>query len=459
MSGSDSGSSAPSSAPSSSLLTMPIRQAIWSLAWPTIVMGWLRSSYFLANSFWVSSMGRDALAAIGGCAFATWIAYSLMEIAATGVYSEVAQATGAGDRGRVQRALGHGLLLATGVGLLVTLLLWYGRGIYLEMLGVTDPTVRALGLEYLGYTAIGSIAVTWFTTLTSAFRGLGNARAPLWMYGLTLLLNVAIDPLMIYGGLGWKGMGIGGAALATVLAHGVGVVTSALLLRREGYWPTLGRIELPWLGRIAAIGLPVAVSGAGFSFVYVLLGREISRYGSDALAAVGLGHRIESLIYLACVGFQVAGTTLVGQWVGAGDLEQAAQAARAVRREMVRVVLVASVLVMGLAPQLVGIFSPEPEVVRLGSWYLWMTGSVAVLMGLEALYEGAFAGVGKTMAPLLIAFPLTALRIPLAHVLAVWVGWGAVGVWVAIALSTLSKGLLMMYWFERGGWRRVLPSR
>jgi putative MATE family efflux protein len=441
-----------------SLLVLPERRAIWMLAWPTIVLGLLRSGYFLANSFWVAGMGKDALAAIGGAAFAVWTTFSLTELGATGVYSQVAQAVGAGDLLRARRALGHGLVLAGLLGIVLAALLFFGRNAYFDLLNMPDGDARTLGLRFLAITALGAPASTLLTTLTAAFRGVGNTRLPMWIYATTLLSNVIIDPVLIYGVGPIPGMGIGGAALATMLANAVGVLLCWKGLTRLGYAPRIDQLELGWLGRIATIGLPIAISGLGFDTVYMFLAREINRFGPAALAAVGLGHRIESLGFQACIGFQVAATTLVGQWMGAGQPHRAEQAAREVRRHMLRVLLPISAVVAVFAPWFIAPFSSDPEVLAYGTGYLRLNGAVMGLMGLEILYEGAFSGTGKTLPALLIAFPLTAARIPASHLLAVNAGLGATGIWLVIALSTTVKGLLMNGWFARGGWKDRLTT-
>ncbi len=439
---------------SPSILTVSMKKAVWTLAWPTIVLGLLRSGYFLVNAFWVAGMGREALAAIGGAAFAIWTVYALTELSATGVYSLVAQSVGAHEPARARRVLGHGLVLALLVGLAVGVLLYLSRGLYFTLLGESNEDVRRLGMAYLGISAFGTVPLVLFNTLTSAFRAIGDARTPMWIFGVTLLFNVVVDPVLIYGMGEWPGMGIGGAALATALASLLGAVLSLRGLIRSGYRPSFGGIDPSRLLEIASIGLPIAASGTGFDLVYVFLGREINRFGPAAMAAVGLGHRIESLGYLASIGFQVAATTLVGQWVGAGHPERAAEAARHVQREMLRLLLPVSLFVIVFAPLLIRPFSGDPEVLSYGAWYLRINGMVMCLMGLEVMYEGAFAGAGRTLPALLIAFPLTAIRIPLSYLLAVTFGMGPVGIWCAIALSTAIKGILMKLWFGRGGWRR-----
>lgn len=438
-----------------SLLEQSPARACWSLAWPTILLGFLRSGYALANAFWVSELGSAALAAIGGCAFASWILYALMDLVAVGVYSQVAQAVGAGERLKARRLLGLGICLAVGLGFLLTVLVYQSADAYLRALGLVSPEAYAAGRAYLEASALGCVPITLFTVLTATFRAMGNARAPLWMYALTLLLNVGIDPWWIYGGLGFGGLGVAGAAVATALSHVVGVGLSLFLLARADFWPRAEGISLGWIPQLLRIGAPIAASGAGFSLVYVFLGREINRYGPEAMAGVGLGHRIESLVFLICLGFQVAATTLVGQWVGAGQPEKAAAAAREVRRQLMLVIGPASLLLIFLAVPLLRLFTHDPAVLEVGRWYLYLTGAVAIFMGFEVMYEGAFSGTGKTLAPLLIAFPLTAARVPLAMLLGDWTSWGVVSVFVAIACSTLLKGLLMWATFERGGWKRV----
>lgn len=441
-----------------SLLEQSAARACWSLAWPTILLGFLRSGYFLANSFWVSNLGSSALAAIGGCAFASWILYALMDLVAVGVYARVAQAVGAGDRLQARRLLGLGLCMAVGLGLLLSWGVWASADLYLRTQGLVAPEAYAAARAYLEASAWGCLPITLFNLLAASFRAMGNARAPLWMYGLTLVLNAVIDPWLIYGGGGFEGMGVAGAAVATAISHVLGVLLSLWLLARADFLPVWGGLRWHWVPNILSIGAPIAASGAGFSLVYVFLGREINRYGPEAMAGVGLGHRLESLVFLICLGFQVAATTLVGQWVGAGQPERAAAAAREIRRQLILVIGPASILLMVLAVPLLSLFTTDPAVLEVGRFYVYLTGSVAILMGFEVMYEGAFSGTGKTLVPLLIAFPLTAARVPVAIWLGSWTTWGVVNVFVAIACSTFLKGLLMWFFFERGGWRRPLAS-
>ncbi len=190
----------------------------------------------------------------------------------------------------------------------------------------------------------------------------------------------------------------------------------------------------------------------GFSLVYVALGRTIASFGELHLAAMGVGHRLESFTYLAAVGLQVAAATLVGQHLGAGDPEGAHRALVVVRRTSDAAMVGGLVVARLLAEPLYRALGAEAGTVEAGAAYLRAQAAVWVFMGWECVHEGAFTGAARTAIPAWIVGLGTLLRLPLAWALATRLGLGIDGVWLAIAASTFAKGVAL-----RVAWSRLRP--
>jgi len=155
------------------------------------------------------------------------------------------------------------------------------------------------------------------------------------------------------------------------------------------------------------------------------------------------------------MGFSTAAATLVGQYLGAGDPDRAARAAWATTGISAAFLGVIVLIFLVFAPQLIGIFSDDPEVIAQGALYLRIVAVFEVAMAPELVLEGAFSGAGNSMPPMLVGVPLTAVRVPLAHLLCRTFGWGAAGIWWAISVTTLLKGAALMAWFAAGRWKHT----
>lgn len=421
-----------------------------------VAMGLLKTTYFLTDSVWLGMLGDDALAAAGGAAFGWWMLLLVGEIAGTGTHALVAQAIGGNHSSRVGSLAAQGAWVALFTAILVQACHPLVP-LYFDLLGFGPESAEAvLGRSYLGVSLWGALAFTLHGALGGVYRGTGDTRTILWITAVTVAANVVLDPLMIWGIGGAGGMGMDGAAWATVAANVLGAALAWLWLNRE----QRPHQELPkteTVLRMVEIGLPNSARGIAFSMIYVILGRMITPYGAHQMAALGVGHRIESIPYLTSVGFEVGAATLVGQYVGAGDLQGARRAQRSAVAWCVGLIVPSAVGLYFGAEWLFSWFANSPQTIAAGASYLRIQSAVFVFMALECVYQGGFTGVGRTVPAFWIGATGTAMRIPLAAGLAWGLGWGVEGIWWAIALSTLTKGLAMAFWFERSGLRA--PSR
>jgi len=444
---------------SARLVDLSPGRAVWQVAWPMAALGVLRAGFHLTDSFFVGRLGPEALAALGGSAFGWWVIVLACDLPAVGAHARVARHEGAGDRARIGETLAQGLWV--GLGLAALLALAYPlRGLYFELLGFArGSSEHALGSEYLGAALLGASTLAASAVIGAAFRGLGQTRTALAITAFALVVNAALDPLLIWGIGPFPRLGVGGAAWATAIANAFAAGLALWLLSGRGVRLRVHRPVRGELTAIATIGLPVTASGIGFAICYVVLGRAITSFGSEQMGALGVGHRLEGLAYLVCLAFGVGAATMVGQHLGAGDPLRARESARAAARSASLIMVPVTVALFVLARPLFGLFTDDPATVDAGVLYLRIQVAVLVFMALEEVYLGAFAGAGDTLAASAITFFFTAARIPVAWWLAYDAGLGVAGVWLAIAASTAIKGALLWAWWRRGRWQPAVPER
>ena len=418
-----------------------------------VAVGLIKSCYFLADSYWVGKLGERPLAAIGGAAFAWWMIYLACDLPAVGTQALVARNEGAGNRSRSTVTLGQGLWGTLAVAAFLAAVCFPVRGAYFDLLGFAQGSEELkLGLDYLGPCLLGAVTLGTHSVLGAVFQGIGDTRTALGIAAITLLVNAGLDPLLIWGSGPLPGLGIAGAAWATVVSNALGAVLGVALLARRGIPVRFALPSARILRLIGRIGGPVTASGIGFSMVYVLLGRFINDFGTEHMAGLGVGHRLESIGYLLSVGFSVGAATMVGQNLGAGRVEGASRSAHSAALLCSATMLP---IVAGLylfAEPLMGAFTDDPETVAAGVLYLRIQTTVMLFMGLEVVYEGAFSGAGNTMPAFWITAIFTSIRIPLAWWFAIPLGMGPAGIWWAINLTTCYKAALLRLVVRKDAW-------
>ena len=203
---------------------------------------------------------------------------------------------------------------------------------------------------------------------------------------------------------------------------------------------------------VLRIGAPLSLAGVLLSLIYVWLTRYTAQFGTPALAALGIGHKMEGLGFIAITGFALAAGALVGQNLGAG-LEERARRAVWLTVGYCLIVTLSSAALFLIAPRaLVGLFTTDPAVIEAGALYLRIISIAQIGQTFELILEGSLAGAGYTLWPMVASTGLTALRIPLA---AWWSGmFGLVGIWWALSLTAASRGVVMLLFWRGGAWKR-----
>ncbi len=432
-----------------------IDRAILHLGAPAAMAALLQAGFLVVDTFWLGRVGPVALAAASTAGFTMWLAQTLGEGMASGSGSVLAGSVGAADETGAARAAAAGQTLGvwsaaivSGVGLLASHAVFVFMG--------TAPDVTAEGLRYLWVILAGMPAYFIFVWMSAAFRAVGDARTPLKLLAVAAAVNVVVDPLLIFGVGPLPALGVMGAAIATVISWLVAAVHGWVLLGRLGIRPPSLGFMVPPLAETWAsfrVGFPLAIEGALFSLIYILLTRVITTFGTPAVAALGVCHKLEVLNYFVCAGMGAAATTLVGQNLGAGDARRAVRCAWRTLFLTCLPVGAVTVLLVAFPEAAIGVFSSDPGVVRAGTTYVLLVGLTQLFMAAEVVLLGAFAGARWTAVPAAIEIGFTAIRVPLA----MWLvarGWGVEAVWFAIASTTVVKGsilaALFAYRYGRG---------
>lgn len=460
---------APDAAGANLLTEGSIRRSILVLALPAMGSMIAQTLFGLVDGFWVGRLGADALAAFGGASFFYWALLSISETTAVGTAAYVSQFAGAGDRAAAARAGGTGLAAAFLLGCAVIPVGLAAAGPVVGLMNLPGPVARH-ALDYARAIIVGLPFIYAFYAADAVYRGFGNTRTPMRVDFGAVLLNAILTPGMIFGWGVFPAMGVGGAGTATVIAHVVGLALKLARARANGI-----HLTFPWRARlprggagappaafasaptpwsIGRVGLPVAFTGIWICAVFVLLTRLLTRYGTAPLAALSIGHRLESVPYFACVGFSGAAAALVGQNLGAGRPDRAERAAWGTVGYCAALIFCVCLAYFFIPSHLVGLFTSDPAVIDAGVRYLRIVALVEIFMGVEIVLIGALSGAGDTAVPMLITSLFAAARVPVGALLAGPLGLGVNGIWIAICGSVVVRGILMAAWFRSGRWKR-----
>ena len=420
---------------------------------PAVASALLLTAFVSLDAAWVGHyVGGAGLAAVSTSIFWIWLIVSVAEMVSVGLTAVAARRHGERRDDEAARAVGDALLFTFGLGLLMAVagLLLLPR---LFAVMETPAEVTVLGTKYLGTYLAGAPLIFGYFVVDAAFRAAGNTRLPFVLLLLATLFAAVLDPILIIGWGPFPQLGIQGAAIATICVRGgMCVIGVFMLLHRK-----LVRFGAPDWSRIRTIlrvGMPTAATGVIFSLIYVVMTRTTQRFGTPALAALGLGHRVESWMYMIGVGFGAAAAAIVGQNLGARQPDRAARAGwLTLALTGVPGVLACAALLL-FPESLAGLFSTDAAVVHEATRYLRAAAFSQIFVSGETVLEGALGGAGWTLPPMLTSTAITVARVPLGAWAAMH--WGTTGIWWVISLTAMARALAMMGLWASGGWRRSI---
>ena len=426
----------------------PIGQHLTNLALPMVGGVFAVMAFSLVDTYFVAQLGTNELAAISFTFPVVTIMGNLTLGLGVGVSSAIARAIGEGNRAKVRRLTTDSLTLSL---LVVTLIVAVG-------LVTIEPFFTALGAEPEILDLLKQYMVIWYPgTLclvipmvgNSAIQAVGNTKVPSLIMVLAALLNIGLDPILIFGWFGFPRLGMEGAAIATVFARALALVAALAFLHFKERLisfrlPTLKAMLRSWQ-TILHVGLPAAGTSAIVPTSLALITSLVAIYGPDAVAAFGIASRVEAMASIGVIALSASIGPFIGQNWGARKYDRVE---RSLHLSFLFCMLwgVLAAIVLGIAsPWIASLFTTEPEVIAIATTYFSIVSLSYGALGIVLVSSAIFNALGKPIPSVII----TATRMLLLYVPMAYLGnklFGINGIFVAALISNVAGGVGAFFW-------------
>jgi putative MATE family efflux protein len=436
---------------------IPMRRAILLLAVPMILELVMESTFAVVDIFFVGKLGAWAVATVGITETFLFLLYSIAMGLGMGVTAIVARRIGEGDRDAAARTAGQAILVALMIAVPVAIIgVVYAREL-LTFMGLEAQSVTD-GYRYTQWMLGANVVVMLLFVLNAVFRGAGDAAIAMRVLWVANLINIVLCPVLIFGFGPIPALGIEGAAIATVIGRGTGVVMQLWILFRGGQHIRAFAHHLRWHAATMAQIVKTSLGGIGQMIIgmtsWIFLMRILAEVSNEAVAGATITIRLMMLTLMPAWGLSNAAATLVGQNLGAGHPERAEAAVWRIGLYNMVFLIGVSIVYFIFNERLIGIFSDDPAVVAVGAEWVRILSYSYFVYGWWMVATQAFNGAGDTNTPTRINFVFFWLiQIPLCWVLAVHLDWAQSGVFWGVFVSETAVGLFTLWLFSRGGWK------
>jgi len=435
-----------------------IDRAIFVLAIPMIVEMGMESIFAVVDIFFVSRLNNsNAVAAVGYTESVLSILYSLAMGLGMGATAIVARRVGEHDKEGASKAAVQAIYLGLGISFAISMVgIFYYKEI-LQLMGASQDVITSSS-SYAFWMFAGNYTVTLLFLINAIFRGAGNAAIAMKALFIANVINIILDPIFIFGWGPIPAMGVEGAAIATNIGRGIGVLFQLYFL-----FTGLSIIKIRWnnLGIKSKIILNVIkVSGGSIlqfiigSASWIFLMKLMSGFGDNAVAGYTIAIRVFIFTLLPSWGLANAGATLVGQNLGAKQPERAETSVWRAAYFNAFFMAFVMILFLTIAPSIIGIFTQQTEVLYFGVQALRYVSLGYIFYGYGMVVAQGLNGAGDTYTPTILnVFGFWVFQIPFAYFVAIQLNWGPKGVFIAIALAESLMAIAGIIIFRRGKWK------
>lgn len=431
-----------------------IPKAVFLLAIPMILELSLESVFAVVDMFFVGRLGQDAIATVGLTESFITLIYSLAIGLSTGATAVVARRIGEKNPEAAARAGAQSLLIALWTTVVLSIVGVIFAADILRLMGASEEVVR-LGAPFTRIMLGGSLAIMLLFLINGIFRGAGDAAMAMKSLWIASMINIVLCPIFIHF------FGLTGAAVATVIGRSTGVIYqcyhlfkgSGMLQFHKAYF----RTDLGIIKSLVAVAWPATLQFIIASGSWIVLARLVAETGGTT-ASAGYQIAIRNVVFfiLPAWGLSNAAATLVGQNLGAKQLQRAEQSVMITARYNALFMGFVMLLFLFLANPIIRIFTSDEAVIAYGAEALQIIGSAYIFYGIGMVMTQALNGAGDTKTPTvinLVGFWL--FQIPLAYLLSKGLGLQSTGAFVAIPVAETLIAIVAWYYFKKGKWKEV----
>jgi putative MATE family efflux protein len=470
---------------------------IIKLAIPIIATSFVQIAYNMTDMAWLGQVGSETVSAVGMALYLVWLGASLLFITKIGVEVGISQSIGSKNLERAQSFAKNAFSLSFIISIAFALSVWIFAEPIISLFKINSDFVNGTALKYLRIIAIGMPFTYSNITMSGIYNGVGNTKTSFWINAFGLIINMILDPILIFGWGSIPGMGAEGAGIATVISQiSVFLVFVYFLYFKENPLQLknyLGKIQKEFFIPILKVGGPIALESAWFAFIAMILARvinDIADGNSIPFSVQSIGSQIEALSWMTASGFSTALGTFTGQNYGANQWGRIQKGFFITLGIAGFIGFISTLLFLFVGDHIFGLFinKSENNVVQMGMVYLFILGISQVFMCVEITATGAFNGIGRAIPPAIVGIIGNILRIPFAYLLSYtlvdflpqfqsWISpesVSATGVWWGLTISSILKGSILFLWFVallykhpenktplplQRFWIRIIPNR
>jgi putative MATE family efflux protein len=435
------------------LINCPIWSTLFLLAAPIVLGMAMQTGFNLIDTFFIGMLGSEELAAIGVTFPVVFIFIAIAAGLQVGSTALISQAIGAGKKKRASNVAEHSLVIGVVVGIAIAVLGVLFSPPLFSFMGVHGD-VLAMTIQYANLIFFGFVFLFIGFISQGIIQAGGDTVTPTRNLFIAIVINIILDPILIFGIGPFPALGLVGAGIATVFSRLVGALLNiwhvfagkaAVKIEPKCFSP-----ELSIFSRIIKIGFPSSVSHSINSIGMILLMGMVGAFGTAAIAAFGVGIRLESLAILPVIGLLSALIPFIGQNLGAGRTDRAIRATSIASYAVILFMLVFSALWFFVPQAIYSPFTSDPNVLRIGSSYFRIISFGYVFLGLSFILGAAFQAAGKTTLQMLINAARWLFTIVLAYLLVS--GYGIEGIWIGFPIGNLAAFLISLVILKSGFW-------
>ena len=436
-----------------------ILKSLITLSVPIIFANLLQTAYQLTDTFWVGRLGTDAVVAVSISFPIIFLIISLGGGLAMAGTILVAQYKGREDKKAVDHITSQTMLMVVLISIVLATIGYILSPFFIGLMGA-EIAVFSSAVLYMKISFIGTIFMFTYMVFQSLMRGVGDVKTPVYIVLGTVLLNLILDPLFIFGYGFIPAFGVAGAAIASIGTQGLSAIIGIALLLEGKHKIQLHLSDLrpDWIliKKMFKIGFPASIEQSTRALGMTVMTFLVASFGTLTIAAYGIGSRILSFVLIPAMGLSMATSTLVGQNIGAGKIERAEKVTKLSALMGFILLTVVGIIMFLFAKQVSAIFIPgEIETIQSSALFIKIMALTFGFIGIQMSLNGLFRGSGNTMISMVLSIvSLWVLRFPLAYILSQHTALAEIGLWIAFPASNVLAAIIAIVWFIKGTWKQ-----
>lgn len=422
----------------------PIAKALITLALPIVATNFLQTAYNLVDMIWIGRLGSGAVVSVGTAGSMQNMAISLFVLIISGAGIKISNYFGAKEYSKIKKLIVNAYIAAFVMGLSFAIAVITYRSEIIGFFNIRNTLIEGDAQAYLHVSMFGTLFVYFNALFSVIVNSLGNSKLPFRLNSIGFIINIVLDPLLIFGIGGRFEFGVVGAAYASVIASTIVFITSLFIAKKMiGSQKAEVKFDFTIMKEIVILGFPNTVQRVSFTAFGIIMTRIIAGFDATGIAVQKIGLMVESISFMTAGGLYAAVMVFVGQNYGAKNIDRIRQGVNVSIVIALSLGITTTGIFLIFPRSIMSVFVDDPETIALGINYLRIIGLSQIFMCVEIVSMASFNGMGKTYIPASVSLIFTGMRIPAVIYITGAFAMGLDGVWWTISLSSMIKGILL----------------